>query len=221
MTTPDSFEDRLLVELRHVVAATPAPGPGGATAPAATPRRPLVLRPARLALGGAGLATAAAVVAFALPGGGAAAYAVTPQGDGAIKVTINALSDAAGLEAKLRAAGIDADVDYSAAPPACPPGAAPPGTPQQGGRVIHREGTHTDGAPAPGAAGPPGALSVRAAGDGSVTFEIPKGAIPKGAKVRIATAGGNGVTSIGVAVTRAGGTADGAGAPPPGCPAAG
>ena len=57
---------------------------------------------------------AAAVVGFGALGGAGAAYAVTTASNGDVVVTINALSDASGLQSQLRAAGINAYVNYSA-----------------------------------------------------------------------------------------------------------
>lgn len=91
-----NFEERLLVELRNV------PVHHGRRAP-------------RLALAGAvvaALAVAAVVGVFVLSAGTQAAYAVTKNADGSVTVEIDSLTDAAGLEAKLRAAGVPAVVEY-------------------------------------------------------------------------------------------------------------
>lgn len=105
--TPNTFEDRLLAELRAIVTARPAP----ATAQP-VPRRP---PRARLALGGVATAAAAAAAAVIATGGGSPepAYAVERQADGDVTVTVNSLRDADGLERKLRAAGVPAVVDYT------------------------------------------------------------------------------------------------------------
>src|SRR4051812_10887418 len=105
MTT--TFEDRLLRELRGVVTAH-------GEAPAAAPRRLRRLRPSRLALVGIAAASAAAVVAATTSDGPSAAYAVNPSANGSVTVHIERLSDAAGLERKLRGAGVPAVVDYQA-----------------------------------------------------------------------------------------------------------
>ncbi|MBJ7332954.1 MAG: hypothetical protein JHC95_23875, partial [Solirubrobacteraceae bacterium] len=128
---PD-FEDRLLTELRQVVAERPSPANG---APAPRPRRRM-----RLALPGAGIAvaaaTAAAIVIATSGDGPETAYAVEPSSDGTISVTIHSPEDAAGLERQLRAAGVPADVRYGTGPVECsksvPKGAA-------AGGVIHVE----------------------------------------------------------------------------------
>ena len=81
--------------------------------------------------------------------GTSSAYAVESQPDGAVTVSIRSLSDAAGLQRKLRAAGVPAVVDYVPGGQAgCavgpPPGATPGGGPVQG--------TASAPAPAPGTA---------------------------------------------------------------------
>jgi hypothetical protein len=123
-----SFEDRLLQELRSMVVANPEPVERG--------RRSWALSrsPRRLALAGAtvALVAVATVAAVQLVSGGAApAYAVNKNDDGTVTVEISSLSDAAGLERKLRDAGIPAVVQY------LPPGKAckqpwPGGTPAPG-----------------------------------------------------------------------------------------
>jgi hypothetical protein len=107
-----SFEERLLQELRSVVIVQP------------TPRRPRIrmsFSRRRLALAG-GVAALAAVAAAAgvpfLTGGAEPAYAVSKNDDGSVTVEVGSLADAAGLEAKLREAGIPAVVQY------LPPGKA-------------------------------------------------------------------------------------------------
>jgi hypothetical protein len=100
-----NFEERLLGELRTVVAARPVES---------RRRRPLWGGP-RLALAGAlTVVVAAAAIAgvLALTAGTQAAYAVTKNADGTVTVEIDSLSDAAGLQAKLRAAGVNAVVQY-------------------------------------------------------------------------------------------------------------
>src|SRR5438045_866828 len=79
-----------------------------------TAHRPPRLR-RRLVLGAALAGTAGAAVAIVgLPGsthnGAPAAWAVTKQADESVTVSIREFSDLAGLQAKLRAAGIRADV---------------------------------------------------------------------------------------------------------------
>lgn len=103
-TRQDRFEDRLLVALRSVVDANPAPvrslAPAGRSL-----RRPVLV---------GGVVAGAAVTASTLfvAGGSTAAYAVDANSDGSVTVTINSLQDASGLQQKLAAAGIKAVVDY-------------------------------------------------------------------------------------------------------------
>ena len=194
-----SFEDRLLVQLRHEVASRQAPAPR---------------RGRWIAAGAAALAAMAAAVAVAL-GGGAAAYAVEPGAHGTVTVTIHDLSDAAGLQRELRAAGVPAVVKYDAAPPTCgaetsPRRSAPPTEAGAGGpSTVQRErgtsagGTddgpsfNTDGARG---AGRPGitTTSVEKTGDG-VTFTISAGTLPPEDQVYITTRSGQ-VDGIAMAI---------------------
>jgi hypothetical protein len=125
-----SFEDRLLHELRGVVAANQ--GDDGR-------RSWRVSRSARrLTLAGATvvLIAVAAAAAVQLVGGGAApAYAVNKNDDGTVTVEISSLSDAAGLKRKLRDAGIPAVVQYLPPGKACkqPWPTAAPATPSAKG----------------------------------------------------------------------------------------
>ena len=145
MTTPERFEDRLLRELRRVVDERPAPAAG----PEPRARR------TRLAWGGVGVGvvTATAVVAIVASSGDVtpSAYAVQPQANGVVTVSIHSLSDAAGLQSKLRAAGVPAIVSYSTARGAgCLPSgaAAEPGvaTPVPGGTTDSSAGSDEGGA---------------------------------------------------------------------------
>jgi hypothetical protein len=122
-----SFEDRLLTELRRVVAANPEPVPASASAGSAIAHR----LPRTLTVAG-GLATAAlasvAVIGFGDEGENTA-WAVTPNGDGTVTVVINHLSDADGLEQKLRDEGVPAVVQYLPEGKKCadpPPGGVAP-----------------------------------------------------------------------------------------------
>lgn len=123
MTAPEHFEDRLLAQLRQVVAerepATRLP----------VPHRP---RRARLILAGAGGAAALAAVAIVASSGDvtSSAYAVDPKPDGDVTVQIHELSEALQLQTSLRDAGIPAVVDYlPAGQKSC---IAPPPLPQKG-----------------------------------------------------------------------------------------
>jgi hypothetical protein len=100
-----NFEERLLRELRSQV-VTPPVDHGK--------RRPLWRGPRLVLAGGvaAVLVVAASAGAFFLSAGTQAAYAVTRNADGTVTVQIDSLRDAAGLEAKLKAAGVNAVVEY-------------------------------------------------------------------------------------------------------------
>ena len=105
-----NFEDRLLADLRGLVQEQPAP----------SGRRRLGGR--RLALAG-GLATAVAAAAtagvFFLSADAKAAYAVTKHADGSVTVEVDSLTDAAGLQSALQAAGVNAVVEYLPAGKMC------------------------------------------------------------------------------------------------------
>jgi hypothetical protein len=107
------FEERLLAELREVVAERDAGRDTGEQAPA----RRLTGR-SRLMAGAAAAVVAGAAVAFGVPllagdAGTPAAYAVEAGADGRITVTINRLEDAEGLERRLGAHGVRARVAYT------------------------------------------------------------------------------------------------------------
>lgn len=126
------FEERLLSELRRVVAQRPAPQL--TIAPTRTRFTPPRLAAAGGVAGALGLA-----LAVALPSGGGSpdqAWAVSPNPDGTATVTIETLKDADGLERELIAAGVPANVQYLPAgtkcagedvegPPPGPAGGAP------------------------------------------------------------------------------------------------
>jgi hypothetical protein len=193
--TMTSFEDRLLVELRHEVASRQAPAP----------------RRGRWIVAGAGaLAAAAAALAVAL-GGGASAYAVEPGANGTVTVEIRDLSDASGLQRELRAAGVPAVVSYDAAPPSCgadagPKRSAPPA--EAGGAssgATRRVERGTSAGPSFSTDGAHGAdqkgtitTSVEKTGDG-VTFTISPGALPRDGQLYITTQSGQ-VDGIGMAI---------------------
>lgn len=109
----NTFETSLLTELREHVATRAAAEPSRS-------RRVKRLRWSALPAG-----AAAAAVAFVLVQSPTAAYAVDKADDGDVTVTIDKLSDAAGLQQALRDEGIKAYVNYDAdlvnQPP--PPGA--------------------------------------------------------------------------------------------------
>ena len=192
MTTANRFEDRLLDQLREIVAARPAPA-------VVTRRRP---RRRRLALAGITVAAATAVVAIMVTGSEVtpSAYAVQPRADGSVTVAIRSLRDAAGLERSLRAAGVPAVVDYA---PAGQPGCAT--GPPAGGTTERSEAGKRDTGPSLSGPGPEPAArvtttQVRISDDG-VKFTIDPGTIKSGENVYITTSTGA-VRSIGMAIGR-------------------
>jgi hypothetical protein len=208
MLKTDRFEDRLLRELRQSIAARPAP----AAPPARGHRR-------RIAAGAGGLALATVSVAAVVigTGGTPAAYAVEPGSGGTVTVSIHQLSDAAGLQQALQAAGVDAVVDYD------PTGTCTPAPPSSGtgsgtGDGPHvttggAQGTTGDGpstasgseagvgtsgdhpalvegiAEAPGNGRPVMQAGVRVEANGDATFTVTAGAIPQGQRLYITTSG--------------------------------
>jgi hypothetical protein len=107
-----NFEERLLHELRSVMKEQPVDR---------GQRRPLRRGPRLVLAGGLAAAVTAAAVAgvFFFSAGTPAAYAVTRNADGSVTVEIDSLTDAAGLHAKLRAAGVNAVVEYLPAGKMC------------------------------------------------------------------------------------------------------
>lgn len=104
----DRFETALLAELRRDVARRAA----------VSARRP----GRRLAVAAAGGAVAATVAVGGLVLRPDAAFAVDPQPDGDVVVTLTSLEDADGLEQALADEGVDAEVSYDADAPAPPEG---------------------------------------------------------------------------------------------------
>ncbi len=147
-----SFEDRLLAELRQVVQSRPAPAPEAS--PRRTPPRRVGLT---LGAGTAVAATAAAVVVLAGSSSDTPAYAVDRQDDGTVTVEINSLRDADGLERKLRAAGVQAEVDYTPSGKTCAEGRFAPS------QRRDQRGT-----------------SEMSDGDGSTRFSISRGSVAAG-----------------------------------------
>lgn len=222
-TAPERFEDRLLTELRQVVATRPAP---------VARLRPTHTR--RYALSGVGVAVATVAIAVVAISSDAtpSAYAVQSKADGSVTVSITRLSDAAGLEQKLNEAGVPAVVAYDA-PSArrcmtIVPGegdgrtsatispSPSPGVDQAAGSS---DGPSTTSAPAAAGATtqsgvtsagpgtpPPGArvAAVQIDGQsGAATLTIDPGQIPAGEKVFITTSTGT-VDSIGMTVAAPG-----------------
>ncbi|WP_433531785.1 hypothetical protein ACQPYA_06780 [Micromonospora sp. CA-263727] len=133
MSDPEGrFEERLLTELKTVVAARHA---AAATPTAYRPAPWWFGWRARLAALGAAVATAAVALPLALnithppqasttPGSAqqamsSVAYTVDVEADGSVTVRINQMRDAEGLERRLAEAGIPAKVDYVPAGKVC------------------------------------------------------------------------------------------------------
>lgn len=193
MTISDRFEDRLMTQLRLVVADNSSPAiPLSVT----TPRR------VRLSwsLASAGTAVAAAAAAIVITAGSSTspAYAVARQPNGMVTVQIHDLSDASGLQSALRADGVPAVVDYRQASAGC---ALPPnGTAQTAtasGGQAGQSGSYAEVQAGPG--GIVGQLhgQVEVSQDGSVRFSIDTSKLPSGDQVWITTATGK-VSSIAV-----------------------
>ena len=190
MPTSTHFEERLLRELREVVAQRPSPGPASA------PRRHRARE--RYVLAGAGglAAVLAAVVLFGGNGGTDAAYAVTPHADGRVSVQISSLSDAAGLEHALHQAGVPAVVRYGTGA-GCP--ATPGITSREAGTVQRHDAAGSGPSLDSAGAGPKGAkmtVNVRTGADGT-TFTIDGDAVPSGDKLYITASGGT-MQSLGI-----------------------
>jgi hypothetical protein len=169
--TPTTFEDRLLAELRAVVAARPTPN----AATARPARRARRTRPTLAA--GAVAATIAGV--FVATGGDTAApaYAVEKRSDGSVTVEIHSLRDAAGLQQKLAAAGIPAVVDYT---------------------PIRKMCREPRGRPA--SAGHPMTLGVGVREGRSATFTIPRGNVRPGETLVITSSVGSSASRLGVEI---------------------
>ena len=114
----ETFEDKLLGELKTVVANRAAEQEAAAAAEVPQPRPSRV---PRLALGGAAaLATAAAVFAVSSGGDGTSkAFAVEQQDGGGVTIEVYSAEDASGLEAALAEAGIRSQVDWLPAGMTC------------------------------------------------------------------------------------------------------
>jgi len=130
------FEDRLLDQLRPLVAAPPRP-------PARRAHRRLALA----AGAGIAVAIAAGVSVPLLSGGAQPAYAVTPNDDGTVTVQINSLRDASGLEQKLREAGVPAVVEYLPFGKGCRQPWFTPAGPSTGGGAVRSAVGGSSGGP--------------------------------------------------------------------------
>jgi hypothetical protein len=167
---PDRFEERLLNELKQVVADQPAPA-----IPIKIRRKGFALSPRgyRLAGAGGGLALAAAGIVLVTGGDSSTpAYAVQTTPDGKVAVEIKSFKDADGLEKKLTAAGVPAVVNYLPLGKAC-----------AAGRFTTAQATG------------PGTSQIKGSGEagkpGSVTFTIDRSEVPKGATLVVQTSGGD------------------------------
>jgi hypothetical protein len=107
----NTYEDRLLTELRQVVTENPAP---------VTPSRRFGWKP-RLVIGGVAAALVAAGAVAVVETSATPAFAVTPNKDGSVTVTINKLSDAEGLQRELIAAGVPTVAKYLPIGKTCAP----------------------------------------------------------------------------------------------------
>lgn len=114
-TQLDSFETRLLAELRRHVANAPAAGEG------LDSRQPRIGR-TRLAFLAATAAVVIVAVLFAPGVGSSPAYSVGEGNAGEVHVEINRPEDAAGLERALEEHGISADITYLPELQICAPG---------------------------------------------------------------------------------------------------
>ena len=203
MTDQDRFEERLLTELRQVVAERPEP------LPAASAKRPY----GRFALAGAGVATAVAAIAvFASSGDNTtSAYAIDKKPDGVVSVEIKSLKDADGLETGLRAAGVPAVVDYTPAGtdgcrlPAMPATPAEPGmsgkatpvAPTLPGEAESGKGERSLRVFGHQEAGAPGAPALKESGQGqSPDMTMPTEPVPPTGKVTADLKGGSGATTF-------------------------
>ena len=122
MTAPQrplgAFEERLLTQLRQVVAERAATPSGG------RPARILGWRlRLRLTVGVVAVLALAVAAVVGLPLlRGTPAYAVSSTRDGTVTVRINELRDADGLERQLERHGVPAEVDYTPAGTVCQEG---------------------------------------------------------------------------------------------------
>jgi len=185
-TTMNQFEASLLTQLNAV-------------ADSRSPHRPLLRRPAFVALpaGAVGIA-AAAIVGVGALSSATAAYAVTTAANGDVVVTINSLSDAAGLQSQLRADGIDANVNYNAGTGNTLPGVGAGRQPALAEAVFGEP-------PTPGAQtstfgpglqpGPDGLDPAKVSfSQGSVTLDIPAADVNNGYTLDITTSGSGSTT---------------------------
>lgn len=151
MTVTKHFEERLLAQLRHVVAENPAPS----TAARQHRQRNRVA----LAAAGCGIALAAVAVVAGSGGGTTSAYAVKPQPGGAVEVSISRVGDAAGLQRSLEESGIPALVYFDSADRGACTSSPATDDPSQGSPRRDQ----------------PGGLKAYETADGGVWAELPPG----------------------------------------------
>ncbi|SDN47152.1 hypothetical protein [Allokutzneria albata] len=166
----ERFEDRLLTELKQVVAEREPVRPA--------PR----WRPVAVA---AALVVAAGTAVQLLFSGGGAAYALEEQQDGTVRVEIKELSDAAGLQRRLAELGIKAKVDYLPAGKTC---RAPRFTPMRD-KPQNAAGALSTGLNSSEAAGTAAVFTFNPAdftGDRSVVIETSGGGDVSGLQVSFA-----------------------------------
>lgn len=121
----DHYESALLAELQQYVAHRDVVDP--------PPRRRRSRRRLTVVVAAAAAAAAAAVVVPGLTGLGAApAYSVHEGNDGEIRVEVDRLEDADGLERELATWGVDADVTYVPDGGRCAPGRYSPAPGERG-----------------------------------------------------------------------------------------
>lgn len=173
--TQHRFEERLLAELRSSIVAHPSSSPvrrHRRRLPGVTTwwRRRLALAGGTAAL----LAVAAAAGVPFLTDGSTPAYAVSTNNDGTVTVEINSLSDAAGLERKLREAGVPAVVQYLPAGKACKEPWFTPASPRSGNGIttsgVEKTGEgHTRFTIDPGTLPPEETLVIQTQDDGAAS----------------------------------------------------
>jgi hypothetical protein len=221
--SPDRFEERLLHELKQFVAAQPVPQDAAGTS---TRTKPFHRPRYRVALAGATMVAVAGIAIAAGHDPASPAYAVESQPNGSISVEINSLSDAAGLQSRLRAQGIAAIVRYLPDGKVCEPDMGDgehfgmavkerDAGAEESGHTLHSEGHAVDGpntimktrkgdAPpkgltAPGNLPPMGEIKAQHS-NGSTKFTIPFDAVPNGKTLVIDGNSGEGPSLLSVGI---------------------
>lgn len=169
----DDFESALLTDLRQEV------GGRGATPPPSRRRRGLAIA------GTIGTAAVAVAVTTGLLSP-SDAFAVKPQANGDVVVTIDEFSDADGLAQALADKGIEADVDYSAKVPEAEAEESRPGG----------EKGKAEGGPSPMES--PCFVDVTIAEDGTTTFRLQTEVVDSDAELTIRLVGNPDRATVGV-----------------------